>query len=63
MGVSGQHHAPAALYALKRTSVPIGKEAGWASELVFTQRLDEKSFTFAGDRIPTVQPVVTHYID
>jgi hypothetical protein len=35
MGVSGQHHASAALY-------PQGKkqEAGWSSELVWTQRLD-----------------------
>jgi hypothetical protein len=47
MGVSGQRHAPAALYNRERTPVSIGQEAGWTSELVWTQRLEEKSFTFA----------------
>jgi hypothetical protein len=37
--------------------------AGWASDLVSTQRLEEKSFAFAGDRIPVVQFVTRHYID
>jgi len=40
-----------------------GQEAGWASELVWTQRLEEKSFAPAGDRIPVVQSVARHYID
>jgi len=39
MGVSGQCHVAAALYALERTPVPIVQEAGWALELVWTQRL------------------------
>jgi hypothetical protein len=39
MGVSGQRHAPG-----KRPPVPIVQEAGWASEPVWTQRLEEKSF-------------------
>jgi hypothetical protein len=30
--------------------VPIGQEAGWASEPVWTKRLHEKSFASAGDR-------------
>jgi hypothetical protein len=47
-GVSGQHHAPAALYPRERTPVPIVQEAGWASEPVWTQRLEEKSFVCAG---------------
>jgi hypothetical protein len=38
--VSGQGHAPAAL--------PIGQEAGRAPEPVWTQRLEEKSFSSAG---------------
>jgi hypothetical protein len=41
--------------------VPIGQEARWAPELVWTQRLEEKSFAPAGDRTPVVQPVVRHY--
>jgi hypothetical protein len=51
MGVSGQCHAPA----------PIGYEAGWAPEPVWTQRLEEKFFAPAGDRAPIVQPVIRHY--
>jgi hypothetical protein len=30
--------------------VPIGQEAGWTSELVWTQRLVERSFASSGDR-------------
>jgi hypothetical protein len=44
-------------------SVPIGQEAEWASELVWTQRLEEKLFASAGDRVPFVQSVVRHYTD
>jgi hypothetical protein len=60
MVVSGQCHAPAALYPREMTPppVPIGQEAEWASELVRTQRLEEKSFASAGDRIPEVQFLV-----
>jgi hypothetical protein len=41
MGVSGQRHAPAAIWPAERTPVPIVQEAGWASEPVWTQRLEE----------------------
>jgi hypothetical protein len=41
--------------------VPIVQEAGWASEPVWTQRLQEKSFTSAGDQTLVVQSVVRHY--
>jgi hypothetical protein len=34
----------------KGPRVPIVQEAGWAPELVWTQRLEEKSFASAGDR-------------
>jgi hypothetical protein len=54
MGVGGQRHAPAALYPGKGPPVPIGQEAGWASELVWTQRLEEKFFAYAEDRTPVV---------
>jgi hypothetical protein len=49
MGVSGQRHAPAALLPPgKGPLVPIGQEAGWAPEPVWTQRIEEKSFAPAG---------------
>jgi hypothetical protein len=43
--------------------VPIGQEAGWASEPVSTQRQEEKSSASVGDRTPVVQSVVRHYND
>jgi hypothetical protein len=61
MGVSGQHHAPAALYP--RGKGPIVQEAGWAPEPVCTQGIEEKSSTSVGDRTPVVQSVVSHYND
>jgi hypothetical protein len=42
---------------------PTGQEAGWASELVWTQRLEEKSFVSVGDRTFVIQSVVRHYTD
>jgi hypothetical protein len=44
-------------------SIPIVQEAGWASELVWTQKLEEKSFAPARDWTPVVQFVVRHYTD
>jgi hypothetical protein len=35
--------------------VPIGQDAGWAPEPVWTQRLEEKSSASVGDRTPVVQ--------
>jgi hypothetical protein len=53
MGVGGKRHASAALYPQGNDPpVTIVQEAGWASELVWTQRLEEKSFAFAGDGNP-----------
>jgi hypothetical protein len=43
--------------------VPIGYESGWASELVWTQRLEEKSLVSVWDRTPFFQSVVRHYTD
>jgi hypothetical protein len=66
MAVSGQRHAPAALYLRKRPPVPIVQEAGWAPELVWTQRLEEKSFRLCqGSNLdrPVVQPLARHYTD
>jgi hypothetical protein len=36
MEVSGEFHSPAALHQGKQPQVPIGYEAGWAPEPVFT---------------------------
>jgi hypothetical protein len=64
MGVSGQCHAPAALYpGGKGPPVPTGQEAGWAPEPVWKQRLEEKSSASVGDRTPVVQSVVINYTD
>jgi hypothetical protein len=63
-GVSGQRHAPAALYPRgKGPPVPIVQEAWWAPEPVSTQRIEEKSFAPAGDRTAVVQSVARHYTD
>jgi hypothetical protein len=59
MEVSGQRHASAAHYS----PVPNGYEAGWASELVWVQRLQYKSLASTEDRTPDVQSVVRHYTD
>jgi hypothetical protein len=65
MGVSGQRHAPAALYPQgKDPPVPIVQEAGWAPEPVWTHRLEEKAFRLYRrsnlDR-PVVQSVVRYH--
>jgi hypothetical protein len=41
----------------------IAQEAGCVSELVWTQRLEEKSSASVGDRTPVVQSAVKHYTD
>jgi hypothetical protein len=50
----------------ERTPVPIVQEAGWATELVWTQRLEEKSFCLCpGSNLdrPVVQSVARHNTD
>jgi hypothetical protein len=62
MGVSGQHHTPAALYSRgKDPRYPLDRGLGGAPEPVWTQRLEEESFAPIGDRTPIVQPIVRHY--
>jgi hypothetical protein len=61
VGMSGQRHAPAALYPQKGHPFPIGLEAGWTSELVWTEGLEGKHFVSAGDRTPVVQALFRHY--
>jgi hypothetical protein len=52
MGVGGQRHVPAALIPGEGPQIHIVQEAGWASELIWTQRLEESSFDSAGNRTP-----------
>jgi hypothetical protein len=49
----------------KRTPVPIGQESGWVSELVWTQRLEEKEKVLASavDRTPVIQSVVRQFTE
>jgi hypothetical protein len=55
-GVSYQRHAPAALYPKEWTlQYPLYRK------LIWTQRLQEKLFASAGDRIPVVQSLVILY--
>jgi hypothetical protein len=42
----------------ERTPVPSVQETGWASEPVWTQRLEEKSFAHSEDRTSVIQSVV-----
>jgi hypothetical protein len=63
IGDSGQRHALAACCPRKGPPIPNGQEAGWASELVWTQRIEEKSFASDEDRIPVVHSVIKHYTD
>jgi hypothetical protein len=44
----------------KELPVPIGQEAGWAPEPVWTQRLEETFSAPVGDQTPVV---VSHYTD
>jgi hypothetical protein len=66
MGVSGQRHAPAALYPREMT---LGTHCtgGWVGlRAIWTQRLEEKSFLLCrGSNVerPVVQPVARHYTD
>jgi hypothetical protein len=55
-GVSCECQAPG-----RGHTVSTGQEAGWASELVWRHKLEEKSFASAGDRTHVVQSVVRHY--
>jgi hypothetical protein len=64
MGVSGQYHAPAALYPRgKNPRYPLDRMLGGPPEPVWMQRLEEKSSASVGDQTPVVQSVVRHYTD
>jgi hypothetical protein len=62
-GVSGQHHALAALYPRgKDPRYPLYRRLG-GPQSRSGHRLEEKSSAFVGDRTPVVQSVVRHYTD
>jgi hypothetical protein len=64
MGISDQHHAPAALYPWEKGRlVLIGQEAEWIPEKVWTHRLEEKSSAPVGYLTPLVQYVDTRLIE
>jgi hypothetical protein len=63
MGVSGQRHAPAALYSRGKDQCTHWTEVGWAPKLVWTQRPQEKSFASVRDETLVVSSVVRHYTD
>jgi hypothetical protein len=56
MRVSVQCHAPAALYIRYTLDRRLGE-----LELVWTQRLEEKTFASAGNQTLVIKPVVCHY--
>jgi hypothetical protein len=58
-GVSGQRHDPAALYRRgKDPQYPLERRLAGPQQ-VWTQRLEDKSFASAGDRLPVFQSVVS----
>jgi hypothetical protein len=59
---SGQLHAPTVLPPGKQPPVPIGQEAGWSSEPVWTLWRRE-NLPSAGNRTPTIQPVARRFTD
>jgi hypothetical protein len=62
MEVSGHLHAPAAFPPGNEPPTPIGQEAGWVPETVWT--LWRKQFLSpAGNRILVVQAPAHHYTD
>jgi hypothetical protein len=54
---------PASVFTRERTPVPIEQEAGWASDLVWTQEAKGRHLCFCRDQTPAVQSVVRHYND
>jgi hypothetical protein len=59
--VSGQLHALATLPPGKEPLVPIGWEAGWLPELVWTLQGREKSVAPSRNRTPAIRPIACCY--
>jgi hypothetical protein len=63
-GVSGQRHAPAALYPWgKDPQYPFDRRLGGPQSWSGSRGYRKKSFASAGDRTPIAQSVVRHYTD
>jgi hypothetical protein len=62
MRVSGQGHAPAALYSRKKDP-RLDRRLGGPQSCSEHKRLEEKFFASARDRTPLIQSVVRHYTD
>jgi hypothetical protein len=63
MEVSGELRALVALPSGKESLVPIGWEAGWASELVLMLWSREKSLIPVVNQTLAIQPVAHFYTD
>jgi hypothetical protein len=61
--LSGHLHAPVALPAGKEPPIPIGQEAGWAPETVWTLEKRKKCLALARNQTPAVQLVALRYTD
>jgi hypothetical protein len=62
MGVTGQSHPDRALFPGKDPRYPVDRRLSWAQSR-YRQRLEDKSFAFAGARTPVAQSIVRHYTD
>jgi hypothetical protein len=63
MKMSVHLHAPAALHPVKELPVPIGYEARWTPEPVWTLWRREKYYALARNRTPAVQALACSYTD
>jgi hypothetical protein len=61
--ISGQLHAPATLAPGKEMLAPIGEEAGWTPEPVWTTLRSEKSSSYRdwNSELSVVQPVAIFF--
>jgi hypothetical protein len=63
MEVNGQIHAPAVLHPRREPPVPIGQEAGWASEPVSSTLWRRENLTPAENQTPVIHPVARLYTE
>jgi hypothetical protein len=61
--LSGQFHGPAASLSAKEPPVSIGRDFGFAPQLVWMLRSGQNSHSSAGNKTPAVQSVDHRYAD